>query len=134
MKPGTPCLHCRESGCGIYERRPVDPCRNFVCGWLEEGSPLPEHFKPSECGVIVQFNHPWNGMKVTLAVPAGKKIPPEMLEYLTAQARKASIPLIFLENVVKNGKITDQKGRGFGPPSFINAVKNHLQLDDLLRL
>src|SRR6267154_5178884 len=46
MKPGQPCHFRGEGCCTIYERRPVDPCRNFVCGWLQEESPFPEEFKP----------------------------------------------------------------------------------------
>src|SRR5256885_5303722 len=42
MKPGQPCHFRGEGCCSIYERRPVDPCRNFVCGWLQQESPFPE--------------------------------------------------------------------------------------------
>ena len=134
MKPGTPCLHCTKSGCAIYERRPVNPCRNFICSWMEDDSPLPKQFKPNECGVIIMLNHQWKGRKVILAVPAGEKIQPAMLKFLTTHAQRTSTPLIWTENLVENGKIRKQKGRGFGPPAFIKAVKEHLKTDDFIRI
>ncbi|HZE61286.1 MAG TPA: hypothetical protein VE085_12085 [Burkholderiales bacterium] len=32
MKPGVPCHFRGEGCCTIYERRPEEPCRRFVCG------------------------------------------------------------------------------------------------------
>src|ERR1700693_3330272 len=53
MKPGQPCYFRGEGCCSIYERRPLDPCRNFVCGWLQADSPFPEEFRPDKLGVLV---------------------------------------------------------------------------------
>ena len=134
MKPGTPCFHCTESGCAIYERRPVIPCRKFICAWAREGSRLPERLKPGECGAIIILDRSWNGRKVTYAFPAGTKIPPETLEWLIADAQKTSVPLIFTENLAENGSITGQKVRGYGPPWFIKAVKMEIKPEDIIRL
>src|SRR5687768_2081971 len=46
MRPGTPCHFRGEGCCTIYERRPQQPCRNFICGWLAPGSPFPDAFRP----------------------------------------------------------------------------------------
>ena len=134
MKPGTPCIHCTDTGCAIYDRRPVDPCRNFVCSWVEENSPLPEHFKPSECGVIIRLNYRWKGIKVISAVATSENFPPQILEYLSAYARKTSTPLIWAEDYADKDHIGNRKGQGFGPPDFINAVKDHLKVDDFLEM
>jgi hypothetical protein len=40
------------SGCGIYEQRPKNPCRNFQCAWLKIPE-VPEHLKPNLSNVIV---------------------------------------------------------------------------------
>ena len=40
VKPGSPCPFVRADGCSVYERRPTNPCKNFVCGWLLPDSPL----------------------------------------------------------------------------------------------
>jgi len=43
MKPGQPCHFRGEGCCTIYERRPVDPCRNFICGWLQSKARSPRN-------------------------------------------------------------------------------------------
>jgi hypothetical protein len=62
---GKPCPHSTGSGCDDYENRPVDPCRTFECAWVKSGSFLPDHFKPSESGVLV-IDHilKWQGLRV----------------------------------------------------------------------
>ncbi|GAI90463.1 unnamed protein product, partial [marine sediment metagenome] len=42
MEPYTPCVHCTEQGCAIYEKRPVSPCVAFKCAWLTEHATVPE--------------------------------------------------------------------------------------------
>src|SRR5258708_20341982 len=60
MYPGRPC-HFRGAGCcTIYERRPSDPGRNFICGRLQTQSPFPEKFKPDRLAlhiIPVQSQH-----------------------------------------------------------------------------
>ena len=41
-----------EKGCSIYENRPIDPCRNFKCEWIENNN-IPEWMKPSVSNVII---------------------------------------------------------------------------------
>src|SRR5439155_10475649 len=36
--PGHPCPHSSGHHCLIYERRPLDPCQRFFCGWLDRKS------------------------------------------------------------------------------------------------
>ncbi|MFT5141175.1 MAG: hypothetical protein ACI9CB_002846 [Rhodothermales bacterium] len=134
MSAGTPCIHCTETGCAIYPTRPVDPCREFNCGWLQEDSPLPEHLKPNNSDVIVLLDRKWKGKKVIVAVPAGKKIPDESLEWLMGYTRKTSIPLIFYERIEENGIFTGKTRRGYGPPSFLRAVKTELIPEDITKL
>jgi len=40
-----------EGCCAIYERRPVDPCRNIISGGCRK-KPVPEEFKPDRLGVL----------------------------------------------------------------------------------
>src|SRR2546430_13952490 len=58
MKPGQPCHFRGEGCCTIYAQRPVEPCRNFVCGWLMPGSPFPEEFRPDRLGVMAVATPP----------------------------------------------------------------------------
>jgi hypothetical protein len=51
---GILCHHCTEgAGCTIYETRP-QVCRGWYCGWRRLKY-LPDNWKPSECGVLVDF-------------------------------------------------------------------------------
>lgn len=55
------CPHYRFGcGCSIYATRP-SPCRRYTCMWLVNPS-LPEHWKPSRCGMILDF-HEHEGVK-----------------------------------------------------------------------
>lgn len=134
MKPGRPCAHCTASGCAIYESRPQDPCIDFVCGWLQEGSPLPEDMRPDRSGVIVLFGRRWHDWDVITAVPAGERIPPDSLRWLTDHARQARTPLIFSEYLFDGGRVSGQKNTGFGPPAFREAVELAIGPQDVFRL
>jgi hypothetical protein len=71
MKPGTPC-HFRGKGCcTIYDERPADPCRGFVCGWLAPGSPFPDTFRPDKLGIIIKAES-WRTRRVYVLHYAGR--------------------------------------------------------------
>lgn len=53
MYPGKPCQFVESGvGCTIYDKRPKDPCKGFVCMWKAVDE-VPEEFKPSEIGAIL---------------------------------------------------------------------------------
>jgi len=119
---GHPCPYSTASGCSIYEERPEDPCRNFICSWLVEGSPLPDWMRPDQCGAIVLLSMPWHGDHVVSAIPVGKSIPQKTLEWLKAYASKHRRPLIFYERIVEGDGYSGLKRFGFGPPEFRQRV------------
>ena len=127
IRPLKACKHSTSNGFGIYEKRPDTPCRSFSCGWLKEPGLLPDHMKPNECGAIILFDRKWAGAPVITAVPVGERIPDDTLAWLMAFTRKKQIPLIWSENVLKNGRYIRTKRSGFGPPAFILSVKNARQ-------
>lgn len=133
LYPGKPCTHCTKQGCGIYETRPEDPCRNYVCGWLREDSQLPDQLRPDLSGVIVKLKEKWRGLRVINAIPVGDKIPQETLEWLMAFAQENRIPLIFTERLVKNGEYSGLKETGFGPPEFVEHVKSAILPGDYVK-
>lgn len=51
FQPGRPCHFKCEGGCSIYEKRPENPCKTFICEWLVNPE-LPEWMKPSVSKVI----------------------------------------------------------------------------------
>ena len=132
MRPWKPCIYSKEQGCEIYETRPENPCKVFECAWLQDKHRLPEHMKPSECGAIVLLDRNWRGSKVIRAVPAGKKIPNETLEWLMAYARKQSLPLLFSEFIFENGEFKGKRKVGYGPPSFVREVEMGLGPEDIM--
>jgi len=89
--------------------------------------------KPSECGAIVLLDRGWMSRKVIKAVPTGKKIPSDTLEWLKAYARAQSLPLLFSEYLFKeNGELIGRKKIGYGPPSFIREVETSIEPDDIM--
>jgi hypothetical protein len=118
--PGCPCPYSTGKGCDDYENRPEDPCDNFSCGWIIEGSPLPDWMKPDKAKVIVLFSKlRWQGLPVDLAVPVGEKIPTRSLAWLKEFSTEHMRPLVYTEQIVESGKFQKQQ-RVFahGPPAF----------------
>ncbi len=132
IMPGKPCAHIVKEGCGIYKTRPRNPCAIFKCGWLLDPD-MPEHMRPDKSGAIILTGRFWNGRKVIRAVPAGEKIPAETLEWLMALSREQNVPLTFTERICENGKFIGRKRIGYGPPSFIEAVKTEPAPEDLMK-
>lgn len=118
--PGHPCPHSTGSGCGDYENRPVNPCRQFECEWVQEGSFLPDHFRPDECGALVLGSaFQWQGLSVDVAVPVGREIPEQTLQWLMMFAEQNMRPLVYQMQDPKDKEI--QKNPltlAYGPPAF----------------
>ena len=118
--PGRPCPHSTGHSCRIFERRPEDPCRQFVCAWLSPHSHLPEEFRPDLARVIVLADvRRWQGRPVDVAVPVGRRIPGKTLAWLKDYSRLHGRPLIYLEQADKRLKYSrEQVAQAFGPPDF----------------
>lgn len=55
MFPGKPCFFVEiGKGCKDYENRPIQPCKNFSCGW-KEFIEMPDEFKPDKSHVILSI-------------------------------------------------------------------------------
>ena len=104
-------LHCHfliDQKCTIYEERPVIPCRNFVCGWLADDSPFPEHFRPDKIGVII-IRIRWRGEPAYLLLSAGRDPDAELIAWMEAYAIRSDRPFFYSVNGEKIG---------FGPVEF----------------
>jgi hypothetical protein len=134
MRVGRPCRHCTQSGCAIYENRPEDPCIRFKCGWLQEDSPLPDEMRPDRAGVIVLFDRMWRDWKVIYAIPAGRSVPAEWLEWLRVHAQSEGIPMIFHERLVTDGEFTGYKKLAYGSPAFADAVRYSIGSEDIVKM
>ena len=125
MRPGVPCMHCTANGCKIYSDRPEDPCRKFLCAWMEEDSDLPENLKPSLSGVIVLTDRNWRDWKVLRAIPTGESIPPDSLEQLRLIAQKFEKPLLFYERILEDGEFVGVNQLAYGSTSFAKDVERY---------
>jgi len=76
--------------------------------------------KPNNAKVIVLFDQTvWRGMPVDVAVPVGRRIPPRSLQWLKGFAQTHQRGLLYSEQVVENGKFTNQQQfAAFGPAEF----------------
>jgi hypothetical protein len=123
--PGKPCPFSTGKGCRIYERRPDDPCKNFVCGWLSEGSFLPEWFRPDRAGcIVIPAKLTWQRLPVDVVVPVGKKIKPKSLAWLKDHARQHGRALIYGEG--------NEIWAAYGPAAFQQDMAARLQAGEAL--
>jgi hypothetical protein len=108
MYPGRPCHFRGEGCCTIYERRPVDPCRSFVCGWLQEESPFPDEFKPERLGVLI-IPVRWRTKTAYILRSAGRDPDEALLAWMREFSLKKDRPFFY-----------EQAGErfGFGPREF----------------
>ncbi|HTH94297.1 MAG TPA: hypothetical protein VL550_03620 [Rhodocyclaceae bacterium] len=118
--PGKPCPNSTGTGCKDYANRPDDPCRQFHCAWVTNGSPLPEWMKPNQAGVLVLLGkHQWRGIPVDVALPVGAKIPEPSLNWMQAFVRDHGRLLIYTEPIQSpNGFMKQQQTFAYGPPAF----------------
>ena len=108
VKPGSPCPFVRAEGCSVYERRPTDPCKNFVCGWLLPDSPLPDEFRPDKLGVIF-IRIAWRGRPAWILVSAGCDPDEPLLEWMRRYSMSTGAPFFYAQAGEK---------LGFGPVEF----------------
>ncbi len=104
---GHPCKHRADHGCGIYEERPINPCRTFKCGWIVDDSPLPDWMKPNDARVIVVFDkYIWNDQQVDAVISMEENIPRATLDWLKSYALQQERRLLITEMVVAKGDIS----------------------------
>jgi hypothetical protein len=112
MFAGQPCHFLSEGACTIYEERPQSPCRNFVCGWLAPGSPLPEEFRPDRIGVIVVPTR-WRSTIAYILLSAGRDPGDDLLAWMRSHSLATGRPFFFQQNGERFG---------FGPNEFLQEM------------
>lgn len=125
VRPGQPCPFSTGHNCSIYEQRPVDPCQNFICGWLRADSFLPEWMRPDKAGCIVlPAELFWRGLPVDIAIPVGQRITPQSLAWLKHYVERHARLLIFGEG--------NEIWSAYGPPDFQHEMAHRLQRGEQL--
>lgn len=56
---GKSCYFVKSKGCSIYDYRPKDPCKTFVCYWKSNNF-VPDKYKPSKSGIIMVYRQKEN--------------------------------------------------------------------------
>ena len=112
MYPGMHCHFLVDRQCTIYEARPVSPCRNFVCGWLSDDSPFPEHFRPDQIGVII-IRIRWRDQPAYLLLNAGQEPDAALIGWMEAYAMRTNRPFFYSLNGEKIG---------YGPVEFLQEM------------
>jgi hypothetical protein len=119
VRPGIKCPFSTANGCDIYQDRPEDPCRKFVCGWLAHRSPLPEWMRPDRSKVILlTASFSWRGIPVDAAVPAGENPEQAALAWLTEFYALRKKLLVYK---------TGDEWYAFGPPVFQHDIRARVQ-------
>jgi hypothetical protein len=112
LGPGVPCHFRGVGGCTIYEDRPDDPCRRFVCGWLLKGNPFPDSFRPDKLGVIIVAKR-WRDRIAWVLAPAGRDPDANLLEWMREYSTATGAPYLFY---------VDGRQRGYGSPEFQKEI------------
>jgi hypothetical protein len=122
MKPGQPCHFRGDHTCAIYERRPQHPCRDFVCGWLQPGSPFPEEFRPDRLGVMM-IQMRWRGRNAYVMRSAGRDPDDKLLAWMRDFSLRTGSPFFY--------EIEGER-YGFGPPEFQHEMSEKVARGDAL--
>lgn len=77
--PGVPCAFLECTGCGIYEKRPIDPCRTFKCEWLANKD-FPAWMRPDKIKAIIMHKQ-IDGINYYELVECGQKLDSSVLEF-----------------------------------------------------
>lgn len=112
LAPGSPCHFLGSGGCTIYEDRPHDPCRGFICGWLLPQSPFPDAFRPDKLGAIM-LPKLWRSRRAYYIAFAGKSPDAQLIDWVRQYSAATGIPFLFR---------VDGRLKGYGSPEFQQYV------------
>jgi hypothetical protein len=118
VEAGKPCPFSSGHHCTIYDQRPENPCRAFICGWLNQNSPLPNWMRPDMANMILlPANFIWRGRPVDVAVPVGPRPKTKALEWLKKFSTAQGRPLLY--------RIMED-WYAFGPPEFQTEMRDRI--------
>ena len=119
MYPGVNCffLEKGERGCTIYESRPLDPCRNYRCAWLDEVDGIPAWLKPNLSDVIITRKLHGGASGIVSyyeVVEAGKKMDVSVLNWLVHWALDKKLNVVYT---------IDGRSHALGDQDFLDLMK-----------
>jgi hypothetical protein len=113
---GRPCAFLLEKKCSIYNQRPEDPCKKYLCAYLQLDW-MPMWMRPDQCGVLISIFKTKNGTEYLQAVEYDRKMPAEVLSFLI-QANRAKQP--YSENIAYQ---IDGGTQVIGSEEFIKEIR-----------
>lgn len=84
--PGKKCAFISASGCSIYDMRPHNPCKTFLCAYKNQHS-LPEWTRPDLSNVIF-LQQTFEGIAHLHGSDTGKPPVPELFDWAEAWAEE----------------------------------------------
>ena len=94
---GRPCQFKTDKGCGIYEHRPQNPCKNYRCEWLKDTDfTFPEFLKPDQSGFVMNMMKTKSGIPYLRAVAGRDGYDKEALLWLVDYGNENKINLRFI--------------------------------------
>jgi hypothetical protein len=102
---------------------------------MQPNGRLPKRMRPDRAGVIVVLGRKWPPPhEVIYAWPVGPAIPKHTLEWLEAYAKRENKPLISFAHELVAGEYAGMTPTGFGPPAFVELVKNKMRPEDVIAM
>jgi hypothetical protein len=77
--PGKKCAFISASGCSIYDMRPHNPCKTFLCAYKDQHS-LPEWTRPDRSNVIF-VQRIFEGIAYLHGSDTGRQPIPELFDW-----------------------------------------------------
>lgn len=69
---GVGCNFLKKEGCGIYDNRPNQPCKEYNCVW-KENLEIPDNMRPDKSNVIMNYQD-HQGFFYLKVIETGKKL------------------------------------------------------------
>ena len=99
FSPNNPCKFLGGKGCSIYDLRPANPCKTFLCHWKENTS-IPDWLKPDKSNVIILKRQIGKFIYLRL-VTTGKPPVPRVYDWANEMAEAGKHIIIAQETVVQ---------------------------------
>jgi hypothetical protein len=111
MKNGQGCPYVCPTGCGVYDKRPYDPCQGFKCAYLmDEAFPL---WMRPDISNLICYSHEINGITYYRAVETNATLSARVLNFITRYAIDYELNMLYE---------FERKLHLIGTPEFIAAM------------
>lgn len=100
-----PCEHVTDNGCGLGEKKPQNPCKDFKCAWLKYPHRFTDDMRPDLSGCIINLHAAiFEDYDVAEAIPIKETINDKTKQELIAWSKRHKHPLIIKEIHYDNEK------------------------------